>query len=66
MASSGELLRDLFMSLFCSIRGYLVSDRTPGFVPWSWHLDVKHLGFGGGRVRGFSDLFLGLLEDKKV
>ena len=54
------------MSLFCSMRGYLVSDRTPGFVPWSGHLDVKHLGFGGGRVRGFSNLFLGLLEDKNV
>lgn len=43
MASSGELLRDIFMSLFCSMRGYLVSDRTPGFVPWSGHLDVSVL-----------------------
>lgn len=41
LASSDELLRDLSMLLFCSMRCYLVSDRTPSLVSWSRHLEVK-------------------------
>ena len=44
------------MLLFCSMRGYLVSDRTLSRGPGIWKL--KYLGFGGGRVCGFRDLFL--------
>lgn len=38
------------------MRGYLVSDRTLSRGPGIWKL--KYLGFGGGRVCGFRDLFL--------
>lgn len=40
--------------------------RTPGLAAWSGYLEVKCFGLGGGRIRGFSDFFLGLVEDQKV
>lgn len=46
------------MLLFCSMRGYLVSDRTPSLVSWSRHLEVKISRFWRRTSLWLRDLFL--------